>query len=127
MKAWTTSMEYIGFYFVMIGMAALGGALDMRGDMLSAAVMAVAGAEILRLYRKGDEDSEEKDTGIDLRGNSFVDKPAGEGGGGYAADSKCGGGRSVSDHDHSILSWKYHCDRTSRKAGHLCSTRGVDR
>ena len=54
-------MAYIGFLFVMIGLAATGGALDGKGDIVCAVAMTIEGAWLMRLFREEDEDGEEKD------------------------------------------------------------------
>lgn len=79
-------MAYIGFLFIMIGLAATGGALDGRGDIVCAVAMTIEGAWLMRLFREEDEDGEEKDGSPAPCGGSPVDKPAGEDAGGTDAE-----------------------------------------
>ena len=52
-------MAYIGFYLIMIGLAATGEAIDGRGDIVCAVAMTVGGAWLMWLFRE-EEDGEEE-------------------------------------------------------------------
>lgn len=75
-------MEYIGFLLIMTGLAAAGGAIDRGDSLLGAVAMTAAGAALMWIFRE-EEDGEEEDDGPDPGGGHVVDKPAGEGTGGY--------------------------------------------
>ena len=79
-------MAYIGFLFIMLGLAAAGGAIDRGDSLIGAVTMTAAGALLMWLFREEDEDSEKENGAADLSGSSPVDKPAGEGGGGCGED-----------------------------------------
>lgn len=69
-------MAYIGFYLVMAGLAAAGGALDHGTSLTTAIAMTAAGAVLMWLFRETDEDSGENGDGP-VSGGSLVDGPAG--------------------------------------------------
>lgn len=53
-------MAYIGFYLIMLGLVAAGGAIT-RGDSLATAIaMTAAGAALMWLYREEDGDGGEE-------------------------------------------------------------------
>lgn len=78
-------MAYIGFFLIMAGLAAAGGALDTGTSLATAIAMTVVGAAIMQLFREEDEDGEEKEDSH-ASGGSPVDKPAGESMGGADAE-----------------------------------------
>lgn len=45
-------MAYIGFFIIMTGLAAMGGALDGKGDMVCAVAMIIEGAWLMWLFRE---------------------------------------------------------------------------
>lgn len=69
-------MAYIGFLLIMAGLAAAGGALDGKGDIVCAVAMTMEGAWLMWLFRETDEDSGENGDGP-VSGGSLVDRPAG--------------------------------------------------
>lgn len=118
-------MAYIGFLLIMVGLAAAGGAIDRGDSLLGAVVMTAAGAVMMRLYREEDEDGEEEDNGPDPGGGVAVDKPAGEGTGGYGADKACGRRSDDQDVDNGVPSRKDHGVGTAYQTGHLRGTQGM--
>lgn len=78
-------MAYIGFFLIMAGLAAAGGALDGKGDIVCAVAMTIEGAWLMWLFREEDEDGEEKEDSH-ASGGGPVDKPAGESAGGTDAE-----------------------------------------
>ncbi len=70
-------MAYIGFFLIMAGLAAAGGAIDTGTSMATAIAMTSVGAAIMQLFREEDEDGEEKEDSHASHGGS-VDKPADE-------------------------------------------------
>lgn len=79
-------MAYIGFLLIMVGLAAVGGAIDGKGDIVCAVAMVIEGAWMMWLFREEDEESEEENGTADLSSSSPVDKPAGESGRGCGED-----------------------------------------
>lgn len=114
-------MAYIGFYLVMAGLAAAGGALDHGTGMATAIAMTAAGAVLMWLFREEDEsEDEEEDNGVVSRGGSHVDKPAGDGKGRHAADSRCGSRQGIYGDDDRILPRDHYSNRDQTAGGHLC-------
>lgn len=52
-------MAYIGFFLIMAGLAAAGGAIDAGTGFVTAMAMLFAGAELMWLFREEDEDGED--------------------------------------------------------------------
>ncbi len=69
-------MAYIGFFLIMAGLAAVGGALDGKGDIVCAVAMTMEGAALMWIFRETDEDSGENGDGP-VSGGSLVDRPTG--------------------------------------------------
>lgn len=120
-------MAYIGFLLIMTGLAAAGGAIDKGDSLIGAVAMTAAGAVLMWLYREEDEDGEKEGDGAASCGSCPVDKPAGKGTGGHAADPQRGGGRDISGPDDGILPREDHGDRQETAAGDLRGAGGMDR
>lgn len=121
-------MAYIGFYLVMAGLAAAGGALDHGTGMATAIAMTAAGAVLMWLFREEDEsEDEEEDNGVVSRGGSHVDKPAGEGAGRLGADQTGGGGAGIQNADDRVSSRDGNRDGTASQAGDLRGPKGMGR
>lgn len=78
-------MSYIGFFLIMAGLAAAGGALDTGTGLATAIAMTAVGAAIMQLFREEDEDGEGKEDSH-ASGGGPVDKPDGESAGGTDAE-----------------------------------------
>lgn len=119
-------MGYIGFYLIMIGLAAAGGAIERGDSLIGAMALTAGGAALMWLYRE-EEDSEEEDDSADSGGSSPVDKPSGESRGRCGENTQCRDRRGIPDFDNGILSWDSHSDRKSNKTGYLRRKGGMDR
>lgn len=69
-------MAYIGFFLIMAGLAAAGGALDKGVSFATAAAMTAEGAALMWLFREPDEDSGENGDDPVSDGGSPADRPA---------------------------------------------------
>lgn len=121
-------MAYIGFLFIMAGLAAAGGALDRGTSLATAMTMTVAGAALMWFFREeGESEDEKEDNGAASCCGTHVDKHAGESAGGSGADQAGGGGAGIPDADHRISSRDGYCDRAASKTGDLRGPQGMGR
>lgn len=121
-------MAYIGFFIIMAGLAAAGGALDHGTSLATAIAMTAAGAALMWFFREeGESEDEKEDNGAVSRYGTHVDKHAGESAGGSGADQACGRGAGIPDADHGVSSRDGHRDRAASKTWDLCCTGGVGR
>lgn len=72
-------MAYIGFYLVMAGLAAAGGALDHGTSLATAIAMTAAGAALMWLFRDGEEDGKEEGCSVDRPAGGCVKESEGQG------------------------------------------------
>lgn len=121
-------MAYIGFLFIMAGLAVAGGALDHGTSLATAIAMTAAGAALMWFFREeGESEDEKEDNGAASCCGTHVDKHAGESAGGSGADPAGGGGAGIPDADHGVSSRDGHRDRAASKTWDLRSAGGVGR
>lgn len=119
-------MAHIGFLFIMAGLAATGGAIEGKGDMVCAVAMIIEGAWLMWLFREEDDGEKEDDSDAPCGGSS-VDKHAGEGTGGFGADTAGGRGAGIPDADNGVSPRDGDCDRSASQTGDLCGPQGMGR
>ena len=121
-------MAYIGFFIIMAGLAAAGGAFDRGTSLATAMTMTAAGAALMWFFREeGKSEDEEEDNGAASCCGTHVDKHAGESAGGSGADQAGAGGAGIPDADHRVSSRDSNRDGTASQTGDLRGPQGMGR
>lgn len=121
-------MAYIGFLFIMAGLAAAGGALDRGTSIATAIAMTVAGAALMWFFREeGESEDKKEDNGHASCGGSLMDKHAGEGAGVSGADQAGGGGAGIPDADDGVSPRDGDCDGSASQKRDMRGSQGMGR